>query len=223
MHGRTDHPEVDRRTLVVAVALTFVALGLAGVTAPALIGHDTHQVVTTSAGQHSPDTTAKPISTTTATVATVTKTSLPATTAPSTTRYVPAPTTLTTSPATTPSTRPLPKTTTTVARTASLQINPATARFPATPPPYWPMPIVPVTIINTGGVGVRSIVVHPVGVYSIPSSTCTTLMPGQSCVAEVQFCPTSPNHYLDALIVTGQDMVTGSPLRASITLDGTAT
>jgi len=85
------------------------------------------------------------------------------------------------------------------------------------------MPIMLVTITNTGGVTVRSIVVHPVGVYSVPSSTCTTLTPGQGCVAKVQFCPTSPNHYLNTLIVTGQDAGTGSPLQASVTLDGTAT
>ncbi len=86
------------------------------------------------------------------------------------------------------------------------------------------MPIVPVTVTNTGGVAVSSIVVHPVGVYSIPSSTCTTtLMPGQSCGAQVQFCPSSPGHYLDALVVTGKDAVTGAPLQLSITLDGTAT
>jgi hypothetical protein len=106
---------------------------------------------------------------------------------------------------------------------ASLQGKPSTATFPSTPPPYWPMPIVPVTITNTGGVTVRSIVVHPVGVYSVPSSTCTTLTPGQSCVAHVQFCPSSPNHYLDTLMVTGQNAVTGAALHASITLDGTAT
>jgi hypothetical protein len=85
------------------------------------------------------------------------------------------------------------------------------------------MPIVRITVTNTGGVAVRSVVVHPVGVYSVPSSSCSTLMPGQSCVAEVQFCPTSANHYLDTLMVTGQDVVTGSTLHASITLDGTAT
>jgi len=86
------------------------------------------------------------------------------------------------------------------------------------------MPIVRITITNTGGVALSSIVVHPVGVYSIPSNTCTTtLMPGQSCGAQVQFCPTSPGHYLDGLSVTGQDAVTGSSLQASITLEGTAT
>ncbi len=85
------------------------------------------------------------------------------------------------------------------------------------------MPIVNVTVTNTGAVTVRSVVVHPVGVYSVPSSTCSTLAPGRSCTAEVQFCPTSPNHYLDTLVVTGEDAGTGSPLRATITLNGTAT
>jgi len=107
---------------------------------------------------------------------------------------------------------------------ASLNITPSTANFPSTPPPYWPMPIVPVTITNTSGDAVSSIVVNPVGVYSIPSNTCTsTLMPGQSCSAQVQFCPSSSGNYVDTLLVTGQDVVTGSPLQASITLDGTAT
>lgn len=113
---------------------------------------------------------------------------------------------------------------TTVTTTASLNVTPSTAGFPSTPPPYSPMPIVPVTITNTGGVAISSIVVHPVGVYSIPSNTCTaTLMPGQSCSAEVQFCPSSPGHYVDMLLVTGQDVVTESPIQVSITLDGTAT
>ena len=86
------------------------------------------------------------------------------------------------------------------------------------------MPLVSVTVTNTGNVAVGSIVVHPVGVYSIPSNTCTTtLMPGQSCGAQVQFCPTSPGHYLNTLLVTAQEAVTGSPLQASSTLDGTAT
>jgi hypothetical protein len=86
------------------------------------------------------------------------------------------------------------------------------------------MPIVPVTITNTGGVAVNSLVVHPVGVYSIPSNSCTTtLMPGQSCAAQVQFCPSSPGHYLNSLLVTGRDAVTGSDVQVSVTLDGTAT
>lgn len=85
------------------------------------------------------------------------------------------------------------------------------------------MPIVTVSITNSGGVPVRSIVVHPVGVYSVPSDNCANLNPGQSCVAQVQFCPTSPGHYVNTLVITGQNAVTGSALKVEITLDGTAT
>jgi len=257
--GRADDPRMDlpgtgtervtrqrgRRALAVVVVLAVAALGVVGVAASALVGHDRPRVVaSTTVGKHPADpaagasdttttpphrttTTVKPVPATTMTVATTTlkiaTTPSPAPTPPTTTRYVPPPTGPTTPPATTPPTSGAPKTTTTVVATARLQISPSTAKFPATPPPYWPMPIVRVTITNTGGVAVRSIVVHPVGVYSVPSSSCTTLQPGQSCVAQVQFCPTSPNHYLNALMVTGQDAVTGSPLQASINLDGTAT
>jgi hypothetical protein len=107
--------------------------------------------------------------------------------------------------------------------TASLTITPSPAKFPSTPPPYWPMPIVPVTVTNTGTATISSIVVHPVGVYSVPSNTCATLAPGQHCIANIQFCPTSPNHYLDTLSVTGKNTANGAPVHASITLDGTAT
>jgi hypothetical protein len=85
------------------------------------------------------------------------------------------------------------------------------------------MPTVVVTITNAGGAAAVAIVVHPVGVYSVPSTTCTTLQPGQSCTADVQFCPTSPNHYVNTLVVTAQDAGTGSPLSATTTLDGIAT
>jgi hypothetical protein len=101
--------------------------------------------------------------------------------------------------------------------------TPGTADFPLTPPPYWPMPIVPVTITNTGGVAVRAIVVHPTGVYSVPSSTCSVLMPGQSCVAKVQFCPSAPGQYQNTLMITGTDAFTATPIQTSITLHGTAT
>lgn len=85
------------------------------------------------------------------------------------------------------------------------------------------MPIVHVAVTNTGGATISSLVVHPVGVYSVPSSTCTTLAPGQSCSADVQFCPTSPGAYVDTLTVTGENAATQAPLQATITLDGTAT
>jgi hypothetical protein len=86
------------------------------------------------------------------------------------------------------------------------------------------MPIVTVTVTNNGKHAITSVVVHPVGVYSVPSNTCTTMLaPGQSCSAQLQFCPSAAGHYLNTLVVTGQDAVTGSPLQASSTLDGTAT
>ena len=109
---------------------------------------------------------------------------------------------------------------------ASLSVRPSPATFPSTPPPYSPMPIVQVTVTNTGGRAARSLAVNGVGVYSVPSNACATvgaLSPGQSCVADVQFCPTSPGHYLNTLVVTGQDAVSGSPLQTATTLDGTAT
>jgi hypothetical protein len=250
--GRADDPGMDlpgtetervtherrHRPLVVFVLLTVVVLGSVGVAAAAFVGHNPARVVASATATqspanptaHAPDTTTtrpplttttvKPVSPTTVTAAAAARW---ATTPSTTARYVPPPTGPTTPPATSPPTSAAPKTAPIVATTASLQINPSTANFPSTPPPYWPMPIVRVTITNTGGVAARSVVVHPVGVYSVPSSTCTTLIPGHSCVAEVQFCPTSPNHYLDTLMVTGQDAVSGSSLHASITLDGTAT
>jgi hypothetical protein len=213
------HERRRRRLLAVAV-LAFVVLGVVGVDASAFVGHNTPRVdpaphPADPAAHVSGTTTLTPVSTTTVIVTTT----VPPTTT-STPRYV-SPTVPTPPPATTPPTIAVP-TTTAIATAASLQITPSTAGFPSTPPPYWPMPIVPVTITNIGGVAVSSIVVHPVGVYSIPSNTCTTtLMPGQSCGAQVQFCPTSPGHYLNTLLVTGA--TTGSPLQASITLDGTAT
>ena len=216
-----------RRQLVVVAVFAFVALGLVGLTASVFVGHDTSGVLASpNAGRHpnlptadasDTATTLAPVSTTTATVATTVPS---AATSPS--GHLPPPTQPTDPPATSPPTSVTP-TTTPIATTASLGVTPSPAAFPSTPPPYSPMPIVVVTITNTGAAAVNSIVVHPVGVYSVPSNTCTTLLPGQSCVADVQFCPTSPNHYLNTLTVTGQNAATGSPVSASITLDGTAT
>jgi len=214
-----------------AVVLAIAVLSAAGVTGVALAGHGAHRVVASVSGlQPSPVPAAQaPATTTWAAPATVPTTAVPTTAPPttappSTVGYTPLATTTTappppTSPPTTAAREPSP----TVVTAASLSVSPSQANFPATPPPYWPMPILAVTVTNTSGVAVRSVVVHPVGVYSVPSSTCSTLMPGQSCVAKVQFCPTSPNHYLNTLVVTGENAATGSPLRASITLNGTAT
>ena len=107
--------------------------------------------------------------------------------------------------------------------TTQLRVRPSPAKFPSTPPPYWPMPIVKVTVTNTGNTTIKAVVVHPVGVYSVPSSTCKTLGPGQHCVASVQFCPTKPNRYVDTLVVTGKNAVTGKQVRATATLEEIAT
>lgn len=108
---------------------------------------------------------------------------------------------------------------------ASLSMSPATANFPTLPPPYSPMPIIPVTVTNTGGHTANSVTVTGVGVYSVPTNGCmsATLAPGQSCVADIQFCPGAPGPYMATLTVTGRDAVTGSMLDATSALDGNAT
>jgi hypothetical protein len=217
----------SRPRSVGALLLALVVLGLVAVKEWTFVGHDAPRVVRSpTALQHSAAPAAHASSTTAAIEPVSTTTVVAVTTVPpeptSSPRYVPPSPVPTTPPATTHPTNAAPPTTTVA--TVSLRMTPSTANFPSTPPPYWPMPIVPVTITNTGGVALKSIVVHPVGVYSIPSNTCTTtLMPGQSCGAQIQFCPTSPGHYLDTLLVTGQDAVTGASLQANVTLDGTAT
>jgi hypothetical protein len=201
--------------------MAVAVLGLVGVTDAALAGHGTSRVVAATNGtQYLPvpaaaasGTTLTWVTTTTVTTATTTRPTVSPTTPP------PPPPPAPTSPPTTAAPRVSPP----VVLTASLGISPSQANFPNLPPPYWPMPIVAVTITNTGGITVRSVVVHPVGVYSVPSSTCSTLGPGQSCVARVQFCPTSPNHYLNTLMVTGEDAATGAPMHATIQLNGIAT
>lgn len=202
------------------VSLAVAAFGLVSVTASALVGSGAGRrpAATTTPRHHSylatpgTTTTIRLVTTTTSTVAT---TSPPATT--TTARSVPP---STTSPPMAPPTS-APPTTTVVP--AHLQITPGSASFPSTPPPYWPMPIVHVTVTNTGASTVDSVVVHPVGVYSVPTSTCSSLAPGASCGADVQFCPTSPGSYVNTLLVTGDDTASGTPLDQSITLDGMAT
>jgi hypothetical protein len=221
--------ERPRRRLVVVMVVASVVLGLVGVNAWAFVGHDTRLVVASPTAAQHPAAPAAPAAhgTTTTVAPSTTTTVIVTTTVPPTTtitpRYVPPPTVPKAPPATVPPTT-APPTTMPVVTAAGLQISPSTAGFPTTPPPYWPMPIVTVTVTNTGGTAISSLVVHPVGVYSVPSNTCgATLAPGQSCSAQVQFCPSSPGHYVNTLTVTGQDAVTGTPLQASTTLDGTAT
>src|SRR5215471_11861600 len=54
---------------------------------------------------------------------------------------------------------------------ASLSVSPNPANFPnSSQAASFPMPNVVVTVTNTGGHTAGSVVVHPVGVYSVPSS-----------------------------------------------------
>jgi hypothetical protein len=109
----------------------------------------------------------------------------------------------------------------------------ATANFPTTPPPYWPMPIVQITITNTGGRSLHGLVVNGVGVYSVPNlgepnncfdaPTLAALATGKSCVVDLQFCPTAPGLYQDTLEVTAQDATSGAALQATSMLNGAAT
>ena len=116
---------------------------------------------------------------------------------------------------------------------ASLAVSPSPVTFPSTPPPYSWMPTVQVTVKNTGGRALSSLVVNGVGVYSVPnlneSNNCfdaptnAALGAGKSCVVDIQFCPTAPGLYQNQLVVTGQDATSGTPLQATTMLNGTAT
>jgi hypothetical protein len=85
------------------------------------------------------------------------------------------------------------------------------------------MPNVQVTVTNTGGHAVNSISIPAVDVYSVPQDLCTSLAPGQSCTAMIQFCPTHTGQYNDTLAVTGHDATSGALVTASTMLIGTAT
>lgn len=105
---------------------------------------------------------------------------------------------------------------------ASLTVTPSPANFPSSSQAQsFPMPQVKVTITNTGGHTAMNVVVHPVNVYSVPSSTCSSLAPGQSCTAMIQFCPNAQGQYNFPLTVTGQDGTAN--LSATTMLIGTAT
>ena len=220
-----EHPP---RRVVVGVALALGVLGLGAVAASALVRHPTPPAVTSTdiaqrleAAPLVPTTTV-PVPTTTVPVPTTTV--VVTTTAPplTTNTAPPAPPPTSTVPhVAVPSTTQAPNTTVAAAPAMTVSLSPA--GFPTTPPPYWPMPTVHVTVTNTGGTAINGVVVHPVGVYSVPSNTCSTLAPGQSCGAVVQFCPSSSGHYVNMLVVSGEDAVTGVPVQATTTLDGTAT
>lgn len=93
--------------------------------------------------------------------------------------------------------------------------------FPSVSGPTWsPMPVLPVTVTSTGDHIANNVVVHGVGVYSVPSTTCSSLAPGQACTANIQFCPSATGSYPATLVVTGNDAVTGAALQGTTQLSG---
>ena len=57
------------------------------------------------------------------------------------------------------------------------------------------MPIITVTVTNTGGQPVRLLSeTSSNGIYSMPANTCSgaSLAPGQSCGINLQYCPNAP-------------------------------
>jgi len=115
--------------------------------------------------------------------------------------------------------------------TARLTANPSTLTYNAQA--NGPMPTQEVTVTNTGGRSARSLAASPVGVYSLPQpsapnpcqgpGSAATLAPGQSCVIDVQFCPTSAGQDDKTLVVTGVDATSGAGLLAGVNLNGNAT
>jgi len=106
---------------------------------------------------------------------------------------------------------------------ASLSVSPNPAGYAPLPPPYNPMPQDLITVTNTGGHTATNVLVHGVGVYSVPSSTCSTLAPGATCQAEIQFCPSTSGTYNTTLTVTGTDTSTGASIEGTTQLVGSAT
>ena len=106
---------------------------------------------------------------------------------------------------------------------ASLSVSPNPATFPTLGPPYNPMPQDTVTVTNTGGHTATNVVVNGVSVYSVPSSNCSSLAPGASCQAQIQFCPSTGGTYDLTLTVTGTDASTGTPLQGTTQLVASAT
>ena len=102
----------------------------------------------------------------------------------------------------------------------SLSPNPMVFNSVATPvtAPYSWMPQVQVTVTNTGGQTIANLAVTGVQVSSVPSDSCsTTLGPGQSCTAMIQYCPNASTLGLDQqmLVVTGTDASTGGHLHTT--------
>jgi hypothetical protein len=86
------------------------------------------------------------------------------------------------------------------------------------------MPIITVTVTNTGGQAVNLVSeTSSSGIFSMPANTCSSasLAPGQSCGINLQYCPNAPGTSTSTLTVSG---TTGTlPVSATADVTGTAT
>jgi hypothetical protein len=86
------------------------------------------------------------------------------------------------------------------------------------------MPIITVTVANTGGQTVRLLSeTSSNGIFSMPANTCSgaSLAPGQSCGINLQFCPSAPGTATSTLTVMG--MTGALQVSATAGVIGTAT
>jgi hypothetical protein len=86
------------------------------------------------------------------------------------------------------------------------------------------MPIITVTVTNTGGQTVNLVSeTSSNGIFSMPANTCSSasLSPGQSCAINLQYCPNAPGTSTSTLTAAG---TTGTlPVSATANVTGTAT
>jgi hypothetical protein len=86
------------------------------------------------------------------------------------------------------------------------------------------MPIITVTVTNTGGQAVNLVSETSTnGIFSMPANTCSSasLAPGQSCGINLQYCPNAPGTATSTLTLAG---MTGTlPVSATANVTGTAT
>jgi hypothetical protein len=79
-----------------------------------------------------------------------------------------------------------------------LKLSPAALDYGTHPPANLlgaNMPIITVTVINTGGQSVRLVSeTSSNGIFSMPANPCSSasLAPGQSCGINLQYCPNAP-------------------------------
>jgi hypothetical protein len=82
------------------------------------------------------------------------------------------------------------------------------------------MPIVTVSVTNTGGQTVRLLSeTSSNAIFSLPADTCSgsSLAPGRSCAIDLQFCPSAPGTANSTLTVTGMTGTINVSVTANVT------